>query len=104
MMKLTFDFGFWSPESGFVRMREVLEAAIWILEERLRSAAGKSARLQEGFLLLLVLVDQLGDERGPIVVTTGVPAVTNQCLISSTCNKVVRLVGRLICGGLLRDI
>ena len=44
-----------------------------MFEEGLGSPPGEGARLQEGFLLLLVLVDQLRDQRGAVVVAGRVP-------------------------------
>ena len=48
-------------------MRKVLETPAGVLEERLRRPPRQRARLQERLLLLLVLVDQLSDQRDLVV-------------------------------------
>ena len=54
-------------------MGEVLQRPVGVLQEGLGRPPGQGAGLQEGLLLLLVLVDQLGDEGSSVVVTGGVP-------------------------------
>ena len=53
-------------------MGEVLQRSVGVLQEGLGCPPGQGTGLQEGLLLLLVLVDQLGDEGGSVVVTGGV--------------------------------
>ena len=55
-------------------MGEVLQASVGVLQEGLGRPPGQSAGLEEGLLLFLVLVDQLEDEGGPVVVSAGVAA------------------------------
>ena len=54
-------------------MGEVLQRPVGVLQEGLGRPPSRGAGLQEGLLLLLVLVDQLGDEGSSVVVTGGVP-------------------------------
>ena len=54
-------------------MGEVLQRPVGVLQEGLGRPPSQGAGLQEGLLLLLVLVDQLGDEGSSVVVTGGVP-------------------------------
>ena len=54
-------------------MGEVLQRPVGVLQEGLGRPPCQGAGLQEGLLLLLVLVDQLGDEGSSVVVTGGVP-------------------------------
>ena len=55
-------------------MGEVLQRSVGVLQEGLGRPPGQGAGLQEGLLLLLVLVDQLGDEGSSVVVTGCVSA------------------------------
>ena len=54
-------------------MGEVLQRPVGVLQEGLGRPPGQGAGLQEGLLLLLVLVDQLRDQRGAVVVAGRVP-------------------------------
>ena len=61
----TFDLGLRPPERGVLHLlrAEVLQAPVGVLQECLRGAPGQGAGLEEGLLLLLVLVDELQHER-----------------------------------------
>ena len=71
---LTLDFSLWASEGRLVGVGEVLQASVGVLEEGLCRPSGQSAGLEEGLLLFLVLVDELEDEGGPVVVSAGVAA------------------------------
>ena len=70
---LTFNFGFRTSECRFIWMSEVLQASVGVFQECLCSSPGQGAGLQEGLLLLLVLVDQLSDQGGPVLIRARVP-------------------------------
>ena len=54
-------------------MGEVLQRPVGVLQEGLGRPPCQGAGLQEGLLLLLVLVDQLSDQGGPVLIRASVP-------------------------------
>ena len=54
-------------------MAEVLETSVGVFQEGLSRSPGQGAGFQEGFLLFLMFVDELGDQGGSIMITGCVP-------------------------------